>query len=207
VRWARHALALDDERTTFHPVLWTEVGESKPLVPATIDDERLVQVWFVGMHANVGGGYPDDAVSFVPLSWLVDEAIKHGLVLKSEPRADPDSMKWINSSQDKDGRLYDSRSGLGSYYRYGPRKVSDLSNDPSVGVHVPLPKIHESVFDRIDSGWLSLNPGEYFASRRPTRDMAIRYTGHDAPQIVAAFQALPSLGAVEARFVGSGADR
>jgi uncharacterized protein (DUF2235 family) len=58
VRWARHALALDDERTTFHPVLWTEEGESKPLVPATIDDERLVQVWFVGMHANVGGGYP-----------------------------------------------------------------------------------------------------------------------------------------------------
>lgn len=61
-------------------------------------------------------------------------------------------MKWINSSQDKDGRLYDSRSGLGSYYRYGPRKVSDLCNDPAVGVRVQLPKIHESVFDRIDSG-------------------------------------------------------
>jgi uncharacterized protein (DUF2235 family) len=152
VKCARHALALDDERTTFHPVLWTEEGESRPPTPTTIDDERLVQVWFVGMHANVGGGYPDDAVSFVPLSWLVDEAMKCGLIFKNAPFADPDSMKWINSSRDKDGRLYDSRSGLGSYYRYGPRKVSDLCNDPSVGVLVPLPKIHESVFDRIDSG-------------------------------------------------------
>ncbi|WP_315747839.1 MULTISPECIES: DUF2235 domain-containing protein [unclassified Bradyrhizobium] len=152
VRCARHALALDDERTTFHPVLWTEEGESKPPVPTTIDDERLVQVWFVGMHANVGGGYPDDSVSFVPLTWLVGEAVKRGLMFKSAPVADPDAIKSIVTSQDKDGRLYDSRSGLGSYYRYGPRKVSDLCNDPAVGVRLTLPKIHESVFDRIDSG-------------------------------------------------------
>jgi uncharacterized protein (DUF2235 family) len=152
VRCARHALALDDERTTFHPVLWTEQNERKPPVPTTIDDERLVQVWFVGMHANVGGGYPDDAVSFVPLSWLFDEAVKRGLIFKTAPYADPDSMRWINSSQDKDGRLYDSRSGFGSYYRYGPRRVSELCNDANAGVHVALPKIHESVFDRIDSG-------------------------------------------------------
>jgi hypothetical protein len=141
VKCARHALALDDERTTFHPVLWTEESESKPAIPTTIDDERLVEVWFVGMHANVGGGYPDDAVSFVPLSWLVDESVKRGLVFKEAPIADPDSIKLINSAQDKDGRLYDSRSGLGSYYRYGPRKVSDLCNDPDVGVSVNLPKM------------------------------------------------------------------
>ncbi|WP_076864041.1 DUF2235 domain-containing protein [Bradyrhizobium mercantei] len=154
VRCARHALALDDERTTFHPVLWTEQepGQPAPAVPNTIDGERLVQVWFVGMHANVGGGYPDDAVAFVPLAWLVDEAVKRGLVFKSSPAADPDAIKVIRSSEDKDGRLYDSRAGLGSYYRYGPRKVADLCNDPYAGVSVPTPKIHESVFERIDSG-------------------------------------------------------
>lgn len=154
VKFARHALALDDERTTFHPVLWTEQqkGEPPPPVPATIDGEKLVQVWFVGMHANVGGGYPDDAVAFVPLYWLLSEAQKYGLDFKVSPVADPDSIKWIASSQYKDGRLYDSRAGLGSYYRYGPRKVYDLCNDKSVGVSVPVPKIHQSVFDRIDSG-------------------------------------------------------
>lgn len=167
VEFARHALALDDERTTFHPVLWTEVDLANGTPPATgtgtnptavssapesIDQERLVQVWFAGMHANVGGGYPDDALAFVPLYWLFDQAKKHGLEFKSEPAADPDATKWIASSRDKDGRLYDSRSGLGAYYRYGPRDVHALCIDPTVKVTVPLPKVHESVFGRIDSG-------------------------------------------------------
>lgn len=72
-------------------------------------------------------------------------------------------IKWIDFSQDKDGRLYDSRAGLGSYYRYGPRKVYDLCNDKSVGVSVPVPKIHQSVFDRIDSGCNA------YADRAPAR--------------------------------------
>jgi len=154
VKTARHALALDDERTTFHPVLWTEQQPGHPAqpVPTTIDGQRLVQVWFVGMHANVGGGYPDDAVAFVPLYWMLGEARKCGLTFKVAPEADPDSIRWIKSSEDKDGRLYDSRAGLGAYYRYGPRPVVELCNDSSVGVRVPTPKIHESVFGRIDSG-------------------------------------------------------
>jgi uncharacterized iron-regulated membrane protein len=53
----------------------------------------------------------------------------------------------------------------------------------------------------IFSGWLSLDPGRYFASRDPTRDMAVRYAGHEAPQIVASFGSNPPPAAVEARFV------
>ena len=160
VHCARHALALDDERTTFHPVLWTEDLADPdadkawaPLdKPCLVKDQRLVQVWFVGMHANVGGGYPDDALAFVPLLWIFNEAKEKGLVFKKEPTADPDATKSIKSSQDKDGRLYDSRSGLGSYYRYGPRNLSDLCNDRMTGVKISNIKIHESVFGRIDSG-------------------------------------------------------
>ncbi|MDQ8732182.1 DUF2235 domain-containing protein [Bradyrhizobium sp. LHD-71] len=159
VRYARHAIALDDERTTFHPVLWTEENEpAPPQAPYSIDNERIVQVWFAGMHANVGGGYPDDALAFVPLYWLVEEARKRGLEFKSAPDAEPDTTKFIASSQDKDGRMYNSRSGLGGYYRYGPRKVFDLCNDPDAGVKIDIPKIHHSVFGRIDSGANSYGP-------------------------------------------------
>ena len=31
VKMARHALALDDERDTFHPLLWDEVAERQPV--------------------------------------------------------------------------------------------------------------------------------------------------------------------------------
>jgi uncharacterized protein (DUF2235 family) len=152
---ARHALALDDERTTFHPVLWTEKNE-KPAAPDKdgrrwIKDERLSQVWFVGMHANVGGGYPDDALAHIPLVWIAKEAKRCGLAFKT----DPDAFKPMRAGCDKDGRIYNSRSGLGGYYRYGPRKIVDLclakSSDPREDVSIEVPKIHESAFKRIAS--------------------------------------------------------
>lgn len=56
----------------------------------------------------------------------------------------------------------------------------------------------------IFSGWLSLNPGEYFAGRATPRDAIVRYAGHDTPQITAEFRAKPHPGAVEARFTWLG---
>jgi Uncharacterized alpha/beta hydrolase domain (DUF2235) len=155
VCFARHALALDDERTTFHPVLWTEADRASTRTADSelpLSDQRLVQVWFAGMHSNVGGGYPDDALAFVPLIWMMNEAKNRGLYFKSEPNDEPDAFKVARSARDKDGRLYDSRSGLGAYYRYGPRRVADLCDDKDNEVYIALPKIHESVFGRIDSG-------------------------------------------------------
>ncbi|MFL5063189.1 MAG: phospholipase effector Tle1 domain-containing protein, partial [Xanthobacteraceae bacterium] len=32
---------------------------------------RLRQVWFAGAHSDVGGGYPNDGLSFVPLCWMI----------------------------------------------------------------------------------------------------------------------------------------
>jgi uncharacterized protein (DUF2235 family) len=49
VEIARQALALDDEREAFHPVPWDEINSAEP--------PRILQVWFSGMHADVGGGY------------------------------------------------------------------------------------------------------------------------------------------------------
>ncbi|WP_271609873.1 MULTISPECIES: DUF2235 domain-containing protein [unclassified Bradyrhizobium] len=122
IRCACHALSLDDERTTFHPVLWNE----KDVPPG-----RLKQVWFSGVHSNVGGGYPDDSLAYIPLYWIMKEAQGHGLNFKTVPNQptnpDPDMMAFAEWHRDKDGRLYDSRNGLGGYYRYGPRRIEDLS--------------------------------------------------------------------------------
>jgi len=75
VQCARHAIALDDERESFHPLLWDEVYEQKQGLPP----ERLQQVWFTGMHSDVGGGYPDESLSYVSLLWMLEEAEKVGL--------------------------------------------------------------------------------------------------------------------------------
>jgi uncharacterized protein (DUF2235 family) len=158
VKRACHALALDDERTTFHPVLWTEEGEQQAAPDANgqqwLKDERISQVWFAGVHSNVGGGYPDDALAYQPLYWIMEEAKRCGLAFKVSPPADPDAFRRVISACDKDGRQYDSRAGLGGYYRYGPRKIANFCNERISGgdaVRMLLPKIHESALARMRS--------------------------------------------------------
>lgn len=151
---ACHALSIDDERTTFHPVLWDERNE-KPLTPGAdgkcrLIDERISQVWFAGVHSNVGGGYPDDSLAQIPLIWIMNEAQRAGLTFKSVPAASPQTIKHPETVQDKDGRLYDPRKGLGGYYRYGPRHITVLGEELlSRSGDKFIPKIHESVLKRI----------------------------------------------------------
>ena len=57
------------------------------------------------------------------------EARQCGLRFKTAPDADPDSIVNTEAARDKDGRIYDLRSGLGSYYRYGPRKLAELCDE------------------------------------------------------------------------------
>jgi uncharacterized protein (DUF2235 family) len=109
VKCARHALALDDERATFHPLVWDERRE--------VDADRIRQVWFAGAHANVGGGYPDDSLAYVPLLWILKEAQQAGLTFE------PEVMQLYKAGANPFGRIYDSRAGRGAFYRYSPRRI------------------------------------------------------------------------------------
>lgn len=60
------------------------------------------------------------------------------------------------------------------------------------------------VFTWMFSGWLSLNPGGAFSGRGLTREIAVGYSSHDAPDIVARLQSPPQVSVVEARFVWIG---
>ncbi len=72
VRIARHALAIDERRYDF---------EATILQPRRNLD--LKQVWFVGVHSDVGGGYKPDKggklLSDITLGWMMGEAEQAGL--------------------------------------------------------------------------------------------------------------------------------
>lgn len=130
---ACHALSLDDQRTTFHPILWEE--------DALQDQQRIEQVWFSGVHANLGGGYPEDRLSFVSLNWIRAKAVSAGLRLL--PDAEDTQI-----TQSPFGRLYDSRKGVQMLYRYAPRKVCAAANAGAGS----SPVIHHSVIARLARG-------------------------------------------------------
>jgi len=137
----RHALALDEDRQSFRPVLWNEVVSGRHLSP-----ERIQQVWFSGVHSNVGGGYPDDGLALTALDWMMGEAEKVGL------RYNDLARETISAGVNPDGEQYDSRAGIGGYYRYGPRHVAALCHDTARGVDVPTVRVHPAALERI-SAW------------------------------------------------------
>lgn len=143
---AFHALSLDDERNVFHPVLWTEEDEPQNAASKHLNDERISQVWFAGVHANVGGGYPDDSLACVPLFWIMNEAANRKL------RFQPVEFAKLQSAAITNGPLYDSRRGVSGYYRYNPRKIDKLVDDAYHQVSIVRAKIHESVFQRMATG-------------------------------------------------------
>lgn len=75
---AYQALAIDERRAEFPPTLWSST-------PAA--GQTLGQVWFTGVHCDVGGGYPDDsnasALSDLTLGWMVDKASRLDLAFDS----------------------------------------------------------------------------------------------------------------------------
>ncbi len=141
---ACHALSIDDQRTTFHPLLWDESETDGFNESNTTDNEVLTQVWFAGAHSNVGGGYPDDGLSFVPLNWMIAEARKKELVFNTL------TLDEYQGSTAPYGRIYNSRSAFGAYYRYDPRFLNPPRDRQ--GSVIPTLKIHETVVWRIAAG-------------------------------------------------------
>ena len=69
-----HAVALDEQRTPFRPSLWSG---------ARVNSDAILQVWFAGVHSNVGGGFPDRGLSDLSLDWMIRLLRKnHGLLLQ-----------------------------------------------------------------------------------------------------------------------------
>ena len=138
VDYAYHALSIDDERHTFHPVMW-ELPSG-----CTKTNTVLEQVWFAGVHSNVGGGYPKDGLALISLDWMMKKlenlpCFSDRLVFLKAHR---NEIRDQASPYDK---LYDSRSGIGAYYRYKPRDIGEICEKAGIGT----PNIHESVVKRI----------------------------------------------------------
>jgi uncharacterized protein (DUF2235 family) len=137
---AFHALSLDDQRETFHPMIWDEVKEAEMVRAGTVEAGRLTQVWFAGVHSNVGGGYPEDRLSLVALDWIAQHAQANGL------RFNPLALQIISEQKSPFARMYDSRAGAGVFYRYAPRRMQ----------YVPV--VHSSVIHRMAEGCDSYAP-------------------------------------------------
>jgi uncharacterized protein (DUF2235 family) len=143
-KFAFHALAVDEHRALFEPTLWTRTvaNDAKEPAPKRSFDE-VEQRWFVGAHANVGGGYPNDIMAQAPLKWLMDKAAFQGLKFKTDIMLDHFNPSVTDSYGDFAYGLYKLISE--PYFR-------PIGKPPDIGTTDTTSIINEtidaSVFDR-----------------------------------------------------------
>lgn len=76
VRYARHAISIDEERASFDRVRWGDPKSTRPY-KNEVGVPTFAQVWFAGNHSDIGGSYEecDSRLSDIALAWMVEAAV------------------------------------------------------------------------------------------------------------------------------------
>ena len=126
VTFAYHAVSIDEKRKDFPPCLWKEENVN--------DDQTLEQVWFAGVHCDVGGWYEERGLSNTALIWMLSKAIACGIKLDSA------SLKLQDARCDPGTDIHKSYEGFWKFRGSRTRKIPQAA------------RIHRSVETKIGLG-------------------------------------------------------
>ena len=112
-----HAMAINEKRKVFPALKWN-------------NDPRVTQVWFAGVHADVGGGYADTGLSDIALQWMVLRGLDHGLDFKEKD--------FYKLEPRTDGHMHNSYKGVWKAFGEEARTVTETD------------RIHKSVGERME---------------------------------------------------------
>ncbi|MDP5143693.1 DUF2235 domain-containing protein [Rheinheimera baltica] len=167
VKYAYHALALDERRAPFQPDLWTGTLQ---------DDQYMEQCWFAGAHSDIGGGYAECGLSDIALQWMVGKASALGLVFNQtylDAQCKPDLNMQPHDSYSFSYKLLEKMANAESV-----RLVFGDPANPPINV-----SIHDSVYQRVAKGnYQPQNPDFPAADKLADRRNAVRFQVNDTPQ-------------------------
>jgi uncharacterized protein (DUF2235 family) len=131
IKIGRHAISIDERRCYYQDNLWGEAQR----------DQDIRQVWFRGVHSDVGGSYPESqsGLSKIALEWMLVEAEKAGLAIdqyKAETVLGRAAHGYLPKyvPPDKNGPVHKSLSGWWWAFEFLPHQ------DPHKGKgwYIPL---------------------------------------------------------------------
>jgi uncharacterized protein (DUF2235 family) len=196
----RQAIAIDERRSMFRLSKWRESQMFQPnrfdKTKTSQHSQDIKQVWFAGVHSDVGGGYPekDSGISKFPLLWMIDEAKKHGLLVTTAT-----VNQLARGHQRKDSPFAyeppcitcEPHNSMTAGWRLlewvpKPDRFKEWTRPSAFGYYVPKAEprripdnalIHQSVFDKIAS------MPTYRPENIPARYQAVPYDEGSTPEI------------------------
>ncbi len=119
VPFAFHGLSVDDNRYPFHPTIWNEPRG----YPAQLarNGQTFEQIWFPGMHSDVGGGVDDRRLSDIALQWMIDKSQVPPLPILFDG-----GVKPVLTGDAVEGRFYNVYKSIWArlFYRKADRTVA-----------------------------------------------------------------------------------
>lgn len=149
----RHALAIDERRAFYTQ---NKLGSEQS------SDQSIREVWFAGVHSDIGGSYPEmeSGLSKITLQWMLNEAVAEGLKVNKKKYC---NYVLKNSNEvvgpDPAGMLHQSLTGAWYVGEIMPRTAYDYQMESRkwyfpLGRYRTIPEdtfIHESVLQRMNS--------------------------------------------------------
>jgi len=173
---AAHLVSVDEKRIAFQPTLFNK-------------DDRITEVWFAGVHSDIGGSYWFDGLSDITLKFMLD-MIKKDLKILTGDQINYTNLKIIGALDDicwddlnikplSNGVLHEQKRKGIQAKTLSPRLIRINVNDlPSS--HIPI--IHHSVCDRFNKVTsyrpYALRDRKYFIMKKDgTIDKNVKFMG------------------------------
>jgi len=117
----RHAISIDERRCSFRQNLW-QFGPGQ--------DSK--QVWFAGVHCDVGGGYAEaeSGLSKICLEWMLREGIAAGFLVDAAKKSDMLGGAVPYVKPDPGGVIHNSLTLAWLPLEFFPRRVTDTRSNP-----------------------------------------------------------------------------
>ena len=130
VKFGCHALSIDERRRDFAPCPWNEAD--------VVEGQTIEQVWFAGVHSDVGGSYDERGLSNIALHWMLEKASARGLRI--------DRAGLASRHPDPHDKMHQSFSGFWKMRGSRTREIPDGA------------LIHRSVLERRESSRVTYDP-------------------------------------------------
>lgn len=149
VRYARHAISIDEIREDFARVAWGRNSIVREKESAT--DEPLIQMWFAGNHSDIGGSYPEteSRLSDIALEWMIGQTTSQELpaqlvVDRSKLKLFPSPAGMQHCEVSGFANAHPFLSRLGNWPTLQRSVVQGVTLHPSVLDRFALPAVSQS---------------------------------------------------------------
>lgn len=138
ITFGYQAMAIDEKRKKFPVSIWNEARKAP--------HQTIEQVWFAGVHSDVGGWYDERDLSDISLMWMLEKAEAKGLILREG---------WRNGLKpNHKGMMHESRVGFWRLWKPVVRQIPENSlmhesviqrKNANMGYSPQLPKTYKVV--------------------------------------------------------------